>query len=141
MVRRARLALGLALGAGLALGVAQACGGSTPTTATTAEPVPAAGTERLLAMLPQGAQVVAELALARLRANPVVGALVRRALSEPRAIAGVPAGPLGDADSVVLAAYGVGTAQAATLTLLAAPVATLAGAIRIADGVYAIGPE
>jgi hypothetical protein len=107
----------------------------------TAEPVPATVSERMLAMLPQGAQVVIEIDLARLRANPVVGPVVTRALAERVAAlpAGVPASPLGDADQVVLAAYGVGTAQAATLTVLAAP-HELAGTTRIADGFYALGP-
>jgi hypothetical protein len=46
---------------------------------------------------------------------------------------------LAEVDQVVLAAYGVGTAQAATLTVLAAP-HELAGATAIADGIYAVGP-
>lgn len=50
-----------------------------------------------------------------------------------------PEPPLAVADQVVFAAYGVGTAQAATLTVLAAPRA-IADATRIADGVYAVGP-
>jgi hypothetical protein len=99
----------------------------------------------------------------------VIGAVVTRALAEPprstpdatpaaawlRFVlrgappdgspgdpAGHPAGdasPLAAADQVVLAAYGVGTAQAATLTLLAAP-REVPGATRIADGAYAVGP-
>jgi hypothetical protein len=128
-----------------ALGLAAlggACGGERPATRT-AQPAaaPATVTERILAMLPQGAQVVVELDLARLRANPVVGEVVTRALAERTADlpAGVPASPLADADQVVLAAYGVGTAQAATLTVLAAP-HDLAGATKIADGFYAVGP-
>jgi hypothetical protein len=119
-----------------------ACGGGRPATRT-AQPAaaPATVTERILAMLPQGAQVVVELDLARLRANLVVGEVVTRALAERTADlpAGVPASPLADADQVVLAAYGVGTAQAATLTVLAAP-HDLAGATKIADGFYAVGP-
>jgi hypothetical protein len=96
---------------------------------------------RILAMLPPGAQVVIELDLARLRANPVVGEVVTRALAERTEDlpAGVPVSPLVAADQVVLAAYGVGTAQAATLTVLAAP-HDLPGATRLADGIYAIGP-
>jgi hypothetical protein len=96
---------------------------------------------RILAMLPPGAQVVVELDLARLRANPVVGDVVTRALAERTADlpAGVPASPLAAADQVVLAAYGVGTAQAATLTVVAAP-HDVAGATRLTDGFYAIGP-
>ncbi len=174
--------------------VAVACGGggAAPAAVAPAAPPPT-GTERLLAMLPQGAQIVVEVDLARLRANPVIGAVVTRALIEPpRSIpapppaadtppaaatpsaaatppaadatpagawlrfvlrgappsespadpAGHPAGddsPLAAADQVVFAAYGVGTAQAATLTLLAAP-RDVPGATRVADGAYAVGP-
>jgi len=119
-----------------------ACGGEPRAKPpTTPAPVPSTVTERILAMLPQGAQVVVELDLARLRANPVVGEVVTRALAERTADlpAGVPASPLAAADQVVLAAYGVGTAQAATVTVLAAG-HELAGTTKIADGFYAIGP-
>lgn len=124
---------------------AAACGGGSPAPRTV-EPAatvtaPATVTERMLAMLPQGAQVVVELDLARLRANPVVGAVVTRALAERTQDlpAGVPASPLAASDQVVLAAYGVGTAQAATLTVLAAP-HELTGTTKLADGFYAVGP-
>jgi hypothetical protein len=118
-----------------------ACGGERPVPVAPAESAPVTASERILAMLPQGAQVVIEVDLARLRANPVVGAVVTRALAERTAAlpAGVPASPLAGADQVVLAAYGVGTAQAATLTVLAAP-RELADTTRIADGFYAVGP-
>lgn len=136
------------------------CGGSPAAPASPVAEPPPTGAERLLAMLPQGAQIVAEIDLSRLRANPVIGAVVTRALAAPgeapagpaargagwlRGVLGAgdnaaaAASPLGDADAVVLAAYGVGTAQAATLTLLAAR-HDVAGATRIADGVYALGP-
>jgi len=118
-----------------------ACGGGKPAVPATAPAAPATVSERILAMLPQGAQVVVELDLARLRANPVVGDVITRALAERTAdlSAGVPASPLAAADQVVLAAYGVGTAQAATLTVLAAA-HDIPGATRIADGFYAVGP-
>ena len=159
---------GAAPGALVLLAFAAACGGSgAPAAGSPAEPPPT-GTERLLAMLPQGAQIVVEVDLARLRANPVVGAVVTRALAEPprpapdaapaaawlrSVLRGAPPGEppadpgtgspaiiaLAAAAQVVLAAYGVGTAQAATLTLLAAP-REVVGATRLADGAYAIGP-
>jgi len=125
----------------LGLAAVVACGGGqgAQAPATPATP-PVTTSERLLAMLPQGAQVVVELDLARLRANPVIGAVVIRALAERTGeLAGVPASPLAAADQLVLAAYGVGTAQAATLTVLAAP-REVAGATRLADGFYAVGP-
>lgn len=105
-------------------------------------PAPATTAERILGLLPAGAQVIAEIDLARLRANPVVGGVLGRAIGGD--IAGLPDGvsgsPLAAADLVVLAAYGVGTAEAATLTVLAAPT-EIAGATRISDGIYAIGPD
>jgi hypothetical protein len=117
-----------------------ACGGKAAVAPTTPPP-PATLAERMLAMLPPGAQVVIELDLARLRANPVVGEVVTRALAERTADlpAGVPASPLATAEQLVLAAYGVGTAQAATLTVLAAP-HELPGTTKIADGFYVVGP-
>ena len=157
MARAGQIAVALALV--MTAAGAIGCGhdqGRAPVTATP-EPPPA-GTERLLAMLPQGAQVVIEVDLARLRTNPVVGAVVTRALADPdsggsgeppgapatawlRGVlrGAVPESPLIAADQLVLAAYGVGTAQAATLTLLAAP-RDIAGADRVAEGVYALGP-
>jgi len=87
---------------------------------------PASTVERMLALLPEGAQVLVELDLARLRANQVVGGLATQALGQLGADAHVPGlpvavqgSPLANADVVVLAAYGVGTAQATTLILLA----------------------
>ena len=140
MTRRAHSAvLGAAL-AGAAC-AAIACGGGRGASVPTApEAPPATVAERLLAMLPQGAQVVVEVDLARLRANPVVGDVVSRALAgRTGELAGLPASPLAAADQLVLAAYGVGTAQAATVMLLAAPRA-LDDATRLADGYYAVGP-
>jgi hypothetical protein len=125
-----------------ALAAAVGCGGGhAATTTTAAVAAPATPADKILAMLPQGAQVIIELDLARLRANPVVGEVVSRALAERVADlpAGVPASPLAAADQVVLAAYGVGTAQAATLTVLAAP-HDVPGATKILDGFYAVGP-
>jgi hypothetical protein len=122
--------------------VAVACGGAPrPVVTATPEAAPSTVTERILAMLPEGAQVVVEIDLARLRANPVVGEVVTRGLAERTADlpAGVPASPLAASEQVVLAAYGVGTAQAATLTVLAAD-HDLAGTTKIAEGFYAIGP-
>jgi hypothetical protein len=134
MVRGARIAVAVAAGL--------SCRGEQAVPVTPAVvAAPATVAERMLAMLPQGAQVVVELDLARLRANPVVGEVVTRALAEHAEAlpADVPAPPLADVDQVVLAAYGVGTAQAATLTVLAAP-HELAGATAIAEGIYAVGP-
>ncbi len=130
-----------------------ACGGAPKQPRPAAEapaPAPEAPADRILAMLPQGAQVVVELDLARLRANPVVGEVVTRALAAGVSLPGAAAeagaeapeaagSPLAAADVVVLAAYGVGTSGAATVTLLASKQA-VGGAAKVADGVYALGP-
>ncbi|HET9626499.1 MAG TPA: hypothetical protein VFP84_34290 [Kofleriaceae bacterium] len=118
-----------------------ACGHDKPVDAPRVEPLPTTPGDKLLAMLPQGAQVVVEIDLARLRANPVIGAVVTDALAA-RSVSlpdGVPAPPLAGAAQLVLAAYGVGTAQAATLTLLAAP-QDVPGTTKISDGFFALGP-
>ena len=142
-----------------------ACGGGGGAPLPATPVVPPSGTERLLAMLPQGAEIVLEVDLARLRGNPVIGAVVTRALAGPDAPAGAasrgglaaawlrgalrrdadPAGdaetesPIAVADQLVLAAYGVGTAQAATLVVLGSRRA-IADATHLADDAYALGP-
>jgi hypothetical protein len=102
---------------------------------STAIPRAVTSGDRLLALLPDGAQHVVEVDLARLRANPVVGPLVVKVLvsGDLPLIAG-----FADAESVVFAAYGLGTSNAATLTLFTAKEA-LAGATPIRDNIYAVG--
>jgi hypothetical protein len=142
-----------------------ACGGGGGAPLPATPLVPPSGTERLLAMLPQGAEIVLEVDLARLRGNAVIGAVVTRALAGPDAEVGAasrgglaaawlrgalrrdadPAGdaesesPIAIADQLVLAAYGVGTAQAATLVVLGSR-REIADATRLADDAYALGP-
>ena len=134
----------------VALALVIGCGGKAPST----DLVPKhseTGTDGLLALVPDGAQIVVELDLARLRANPVVGPAITRALARQVALPGMGTTPLAQADQVVLAAFGVGTAQAATLTLIAsrakldvadadAAAAGLIGLTEVAPGVYGIGP-
>lgn len=93
----------------------------------------------LIALLPDGAQLVLEIDLARLRANPVVGELATHALAgdDLHLPAGVPASPLRDARTLVLAAYAVGTAEAATVILLATD-APVANARVVAPGIVAL---
>src|SRR6185295_18481897 len=71
-----------------------ACGGGRAPLPPTPVVAPT-GTERLLAMLPQGAEIVLEVDLARLRGNPVIGGIVTRALTGPDAPPGAssPGGP------------------------------------------------
>ena len=61
--------------------IVSACGGKSKQVRQAAAPRPDTVAERMLAMLPQGAQIVVELDLARLREYPVVGALVTRTLA------------------------------------------------------------
>jgi hypothetical protein len=127
--------------------VACACGGQSRTSSAQATPArPATLAERMIALLPDGVQLLVEVDLARLRANPVVGEVTSRVLDDlgedaklPGLPMSVPGSPLAAADLVVLAAYGVGTAQAATVTLLATR-KDVAGATRLAPDVVALGP-
>jgi len=108
---------------------------------------PQTAADRALALLPDGAQIVVELDLARIKANKVIGEVATRALGNAGADAKLPGlplavqgSPLANADFVVLAAYGVGTAQAATITLLATK-AEVAGAHRLSPELVVLGPD
>jgi hypothetical protein len=115
--------------------------------ATPIPPPPPSETERMVALLPEGAQVIVELDLARLRANAAVGPVATSALaalgSDSR-LPGLPVvaagSPLAGADAVVLAAYGVGTSEAATITLLATKT-DVPGGTRVSPDLIAIGPD
>lgn len=130
-----------------ALVVLAACSVKRPTAPETSflPPKPATTADRMVRLLPDGAQVVVELDLARLRANAVVGPIVTRAL-EVIAVQGdalpgkVPTAPLAVTDEIVLAAYGVGTSNAGTITLLATKT-DLPGARRLAPDLVAIGQD
>jgi len=131
-----------------ALALAVAGCGSTPATSVVTAPertVARTAADRILPLFPDGAQVIVELDLARLRGNPVIGDLVTSALTGeglPALPEGVPMSPLAKADAVVLASYGIGTSQAAMVTVIATPedLAQVAGAIRLGDHLYALGP-
>lgn len=135
-----------ALAALAALSIVAACGGA-PAKRAPAAPVPEPKTtaDRIVALLPPGAQIIVELDLARLRANPVVGATITKALAAPVDLpASMPAPPLSLADVVVFASYGVGTSNAATIAVLASAT-ELAEATRIATAppdpaLYVLGP-
>lgn len=138
---------GVVLTAALAACGGTACGGSyrkvdrTPAEAMTRAPTAGDGA---LAMLPAGADVVVEIDLARARANPTVGPVVDRwagALDAGAARLGAGSTPLAGAAWVVLAAYGVGGADAATVTLVAPGKGVeIPNAVKIADGVVALAP-
>src|SRR5512140_136505 len=95
----------------MSLGAILACSHASAPPVPATPPAPLAGTERVLALLPEGAQLVVEIDLARLRGNKVVGDVVTRALAQlgsdaklpglPVAVAG---SPLAGADAIVLAA-------------------------------------
>ncbi len=141
------LALALAALASLVSLASVACSGSAKHVAS-APAAPLSQLERMVALLPDGVQLVAELDLARLRANPTVGAIavdvfgkvgdakLPNLVGKPLAM---PTAPLATAEALVLGAYGVGTAQAATVTLIATPT-DLPGAVRITPDLVALGP-
>ncbi len=122
-----------------------ACGGGArrPVTSPPVETRPATPADRIMALLPDGAQLIIEIDLARLRKNTVVGKLVTDALTGPAlpGIAGqVPLSPLVHADALVLASYGIGTSSAATVTVLATA-ETVPNSVPLGDGLVALGPE
>jgi hypothetical protein len=108
-----------------------------------AAPTPRAptGGEAALAMLPEGADVVVELDLARARGNPTIGPLLDGWLGAiPNGDIPIDA-PLSGAAWVVLAGYGVGGPDATTVTLLAPGTAVdVPNAVAIGDGVVALAP-
>lgn len=123
-----------------------ACGGGHAAVSPTTLKPPSAD-EQLVALLPDGAQIVVEIDLARLRANATVGETAKQILGSLGADSHVPGlpvsvlgSPLAKADRVVLAAYGVGTAQAATVTLLVTE-GPVPGGVRISPTVVALGSE
>ena len=100
--------------------------------------------DAILKDVPAGADLLVELDLTRLYENATVGAVARAWLGRPApSIPGLalPAGdaPLADARAVVLAAYGVGTADAAAATFVVTR-HEVPGAVTIADGVVVLAP-
>lgn len=107
--------------AGWGLVVVAACAGPRGTPVNdpiVGPPLHATAGDALLGSLPPGAEIVVEVDLARLRANPVVGEMAKALLAAPPAVAGAPPMPLAGADAVVLAAYRVGTPEATTITVV-----------------------
>lgn len=140
-MNRAALALAVAV-------IACACGGRGRSRIPTEPAKPATLAEETLALLPDGVQIVIELDLARLRANSVVGSVAAQALSSVGAdmkLPGLPlavqGSPLATADHVVLAAYGVGTTAATTITVLATKQDDIPNAVRLTPELVALGPE
>lgn len=124
-----------------------ACGAHPRQPAPSTKPRVVTGAEHVLALLPDGAQMIVEVDLARLRANPVVGEVTAQALAQLGADAKLPGlplsvqgSPLANAQQVVMAAYGVGTAQAATLTIIKTKT-EVPGSTKIGDDLVVLGPE
>jgi hypothetical protein len=132
--------------------VATACGHGAKPAAPVVPDKPQTLAERTLAMLPDGAQIVIELDLARLRANEVVGDVATKVFADVSIDAKLPGlpslksqtpttgSPLAHADLVVLASYGVGTQQAATITLIATK-DEVAGSTRLSPELVALAPD
>ena len=124
-----------------------ACGGRARPTVPAAAPRELTRVEQMIALLPEGVQLLIELDLARLRANQVVGEVVTKALArmgEETKLPGLPmtveGSPLAKADLVVLAAWGVGTPQAAMVMMLATQDEVATGT-KLAGGFVALGPD
>lgn len=99
--------------------------------------------DSLLARLPAGAQLLVELDLARLRANPVVGDALGAWLDRGVEIEGAPAvvaAPLAGVEAVVLAAYRVGTADASTITVATGGTPP-SDAVELGEGVWGLAAE
>lgn len=136
------------------------CGSKqTPTTSEPETPTFTSTADRILPLLPDGAQVIVEVDLARLRANPVVGALVTQLVAGDVPLTTLPGEvpplSLAHADTMVMASYGVGTSSAATIIVLAttpsssvstsstaSPTAPppIPNSIALADGLVLLGP-
>ncbi|HUQ07824.1 MAG TPA: hypothetical protein VM261_35260 [Kofleriaceae bacterium] len=96
--------------------------------------------DALLSQLPYGAEIVVEVDLARLRANPVVGALASEALAGEAPVPGGPAAPLDGASAVAFGAYNIGTPAASTITVVAGGTRPPEG-IDLGDGRWALSVE
>lgn len=99
--------------------------------------------DRLLARAPAGAALVLEIDLARLRANPAIGALATALVDQDPALGAPPVpwpAPLAGAELVVLAAYRIGGADATAITLVEGGVRP-AAAIALDDGAWVLADE
>ncbi len=118
-------------------------GAKLPKTSAAVRPAVTTVGDRILPLLPEGAQVVVELDLARLRNNPVVGKLVTDLLTGPAMPLGISAdirlSPLAHVETLVLASYGLGTSNAATVTILATDDKVPNGVV-LGNGLVALGP-
>jgi hypothetical protein len=110
------------------------------------DPLPEAKTitDKIVNLLPPGAQIVVEIDLARLRTNEVIGTTFTKALAAPLDMPrDLPTPPLAVADAVVFASYGVGTSSAATIAVIASKEDVPDGT-RISTGgdvvLWAMGP-
>jgi hypothetical protein len=93
----------------------------------------------LLELAPGGADVVLELDVGRVRNNGVVGPLLEVLAAGDVLEPGFAV--FRDAGTVVVCAYGVGTAKAMTLTLFTSSAGKPEHAKTVGDQVYALGPE
>ena len=132
-------------GAGVAIALAAAACSSSSSAAPPLTPlvVPTraltAG-DRLLARAPAGAALVLELDLARLRGNAAIGGLVTELIDRDVALPIDWQAPLAGADTVVLAAYRIGGADATAITIVEGGVRP-AEAIALDARVWALADE
>ncbi|MBA3500069.1 MAG: hypothetical protein M4D80_30415 [Myxococcota bacterium] len=125
-----------------------ACGGGGKRAKTSKPdplPEPKTITDKIVHLLPHGAQIVVEIDLARLRGNAVIGETLTKALAAPMNMpSDLPTPPLAAADAVVFASYGIGTSNAATIAVIATT-KDVPDATRISTGadigIWAMGPS
>jgi len=103
--------------------------------------------ERMIALLPNGCQMLVEIDLQRLRGNPVVGDVAKRALASLGAeqkIPGLPlavqGSPLASADMIIVGSYALGTAQVGTVTIVATK-EDIQNAVRLNNEFVVIGSD
>lgn len=153
------------LGMAACTGGGQAHGSATLAGAHVLPTLPSA-IDRIIDLVPGQPELVIEIDVARLRATRSVAPLLARLWQAPAGSAvessavarfAAPLTPQGavtasraseiawrDVDALVMCAYALGTPQAQTLFLLAAPATAIApsvGAVELASGQWAVGPE
>lgn len=111
-------------GAGVALSAAVALAACS-SARRTADPGPIAAPtrtltagDRLLARAPAGAALLLEIDLARLRANPTIGAMVSAFIDGQAALPVALPARLAGADAVLIAAYRIGSPEATAITIV-----------------------
>ena len=124
-----------------------ACGGKDKGAASPTAGRPLTRAERMIALLPNGCQMLLELDLERLRTNQVVGDVAKRALASLGAESKLPGlplavqgSPLATADLIIVATYGLGTTESGTVSIIATK-EEIVKAVRLNNEFVVIGTD